>query len=73
MSCGSVLPTGGGRGADGGGAFDITNTKITAISLFFTLLCYYLQWNLFSPIFIMPIFILLGLAYNLVESKVDQN
>lgn len=47
-------------------------TSIVAISLFFILLGYYLQWNLFSPIFIMPIFILLGLAYSLVETKFDQ-
>jgi hypothetical protein len=48
-------------------------TFIAAITLFFVLVGYYLQWNLFSPIFIMPIFILLGLAYNLNEHQVDQN
>jgi hypothetical protein len=48
-------------------------TLIAAISLFFILVGYYLQWNLFSPIFIMPIFILLGLAYNFNEHEVDQN
>jgi hypothetical protein len=48
-------------------------TLITAITLFFVLVGYYLQWNLFSPIFIMPIFILLGLAYNLNEQEFDQN
>ena len=52
---------------------DKQNIQIASTSLFFVLLGYYLQWNLFSPIFIMPIFILLGLAYSLVESKVDQN
>jgi ABC-type multidrug transport system fused ATPase/permease subunit len=48
-------------------------TLIAAITLLFVLVGYYLQWNLFSPIFIMPIFILLGLAYNLNERQVDQN
>lgn len=42
---------------------------IAAVSIFFILIGYYLQWNLFSPIFIMPIFIILGLSYNLSESK----
>jgi ABC-type multidrug transport system fused ATPase/permease subunit len=48
-------------------------TLIASITMFFVLLGYYLQWNLISPIFIMPIFILLGLAYNLNEREVDQN
>ena len=42
--------------------------SITALMLFWILIGYYLQWTTFSPIFIMPIFILLGLAYNLIES-----
>jgi ABC-type multidrug transport system fused ATPase/permease subunit len=46
-------------------------TAIATITLFFILFGYYLQWNLFSPIFIMPIFILLGLAYNLNEQEFD--
>ena len=37
--------------------------------LFFILVVYYLSWNFFSPIFIMPIFILLGLSYCLTNIK----
>jgi hypothetical protein len=40
--------------------------KLAGLSLIFILIGYYIQWTLFSPIFIMPIFIMLGLAYNLV-------
>jgi O-Antigen ligase len=39
--------------------------KLAGLSLIFILIGYYIQWTLFSPIFIMPIFIMLGLAYNL--------
>ncbi len=39
-----------------------------ALSFVFILVGYYLQWTLFSPIFIMPIFIILGLAYNLISN-----
>lgn len=42
------------------------NNMLAALSLVFILVGYYIQWTLFSPIFIMPIFILLGLAYNLI-------
>ena len=45
--------------------------SVTALMLFWILIGYYLQWTTFSPIFIMPIFILLGLAYNLVERSKD--
>jgi hypothetical protein len=45
---------------------------LAAISLIFILVGYYIQWTLFSPIFIMPIFICLGLAYNLVLDQ-DSN
>ena len=40
--------------------------NLAALSLIFILVGYYIQWTLFSPIFIMPIFIILGLAYNLI-------
>jgi O-Antigen ligase len=43
--------------------------KLAGLSLIFILIGYYIQWTLFSPIFIMPIFIMLGLAYNLIMSK----
>jgi O-Antigen ligase len=43
--------------------------SLVALSLIFILVGYYIQWTLFSPIFIMPIFICLGLAYNLVLSE----
>ena len=43
--------------------------KLTGLSLIFILVGYYIQWTLFSPIFIMPIFIMLGLAYNLISSQ----
>jgi O-Antigen ligase len=42
---------------------------LAGLSLVFILIGYYIQWTLFSPIFIMPIFICLGLAYNLVLSQ----
>jgi hypothetical protein len=45
---------------------------LAGLSLIFILIGYYIQWTLFSPIFIMPIFICLGLAYNLVLSQ-DSN
>ena len=43
--------------------------SITALMLFWILIGYYLQWTTFSPIFIMPIFILVGLAFNLIQSE----
>jgi O-antigen ligase len=42
------------------------DTKLAGLSLVFILIAYYIQWTLFSPIFIMPIFTMLGLAYNLI-------
>lgn len=42
---------------------------LAALSLIFILVGYYVQWTLFSPIFIMPIFIMLGLAYNLISNQ----
>jgi O-Antigen ligase len=45
------------------------SNKLAVLSLIFILIGYYIQWTLFSPIFIMPIFIMLGLAYNLINCK----
>ena len=42
--------------------------NLAALSIIFILVGYYIQWTLFSPIFIMPIFIILGLAYNLISN-----
>ena len=49
--------------------------SVPALMLFWILIGYYLQWTTFSPVFIMPIFILLGLAYNMVErsKSLDNN
>jgi O-antigen ligase len=41
-----------------------TTKELSSFCLFFCLLSYFIQWNLFSPIFIMPIFILIGLSFN---------
>lgn len=35
-----------------------------AIALFFALLANYLQWSTYSPVYIMPIFIVIGLSWN---------
>ena len=42
---------------------NLTINSATILILIFSLVAYYLQWTLFSPIFIMPIFILLGMSY----------
>jgi O-Antigen ligase len=47
----------------------LCTNMLAALSLVFILVGYYIQWTLFSPIFIMPIFICLGLAYNLILSE----
>jgi O-antigen ligase len=44
-----------------------TPNNLARLTLVFTLIAAYLQWVTFSPIFIMPIFILIGLAANLAE------
>lgn len=41
--------------------------QIAQFILTFSLLAYYIQWTLFSPVFIMPIFILLGLLCRLTN------
>jgi O-antigen ligase len=43
--------------------------KQVALILLFSSLANYLQWLFFSPIYIMPIFIILGLVYNLVKTS----
>jgi O-antigen ligase len=45
-----------------------TPNNICRLVVIFALISYYLQWFTFSPIFIMPIFILLGIAANLSEN-----
>lgn len=44
---------------------------IIASVLLFSSLANYLQWLFFSPIFIMPIFIMLGLSYNFLKNLND--
>jgi O-antigen ligase len=44
----------------------VNSNELAAFAIFFSLLCYFVQWSLFSPLFIMPIFILLGLALSLI-------
>jgi O-antigen ligase len=44
-------------------------TNITRLVLVLALLCYCIQWLTFSPIFIMPIFIILGLLASLDNPK----
>ncbi|MEM1312733.1 MAG: O-antigen ligase family protein [Patescibacteria group bacterium] len=46
-----------------------TPNNLSRLVLVFTLIAYYLQWFTFSPIFIMPIFILMGLAANLGQNN----
>jgi O-Antigen ligase len=53
-------------------ASPLRTNKLAALSLIFILIGYYIQWTLFSPVFIMPIFICLGLAYNLINCQ-DSN
>ncbi len=38
--------------------------ELVSFAILFSLVAYFLQWTLFSPLFIMPIFILLGLGLN---------
>jgi O-antigen ligase len=49
------------------------NSKSSLLILTFSLTAYSLQWLTFSPIFIMPIFILLGLLTHLIESISQSN
>jgi O-antigen ligase len=46
-----------------------TNVEVSTLSAIFgfTLIAYFIQWTTFSPIFIMPIFIILGLGARLVQ------
>jgi O-Antigen ligase len=46
--------------------------QIIQLSLLLSIISYLIQWFSFSPIYIMPIFILLGLAFNLNWKHVDK-
>lgn len=52
------------------------DNEIAQFILTFSLISYYIQWSFFSPIFIMPIFILLGLlsrlTYIVNQAKLDK-
>jgi O-antigen ligase len=50
-----------------------TQLNIARISLVGTLISYYIQWFSFSPIFIMPIFILIGLLSGLEQETSTTN
>lgn len=41
---------------------------LAGLILSFSLITFYIQWFFFSPLYIMPIFILMGLLWNLVDS-----
>jgi O-antigen ligase len=47
----------------------IEPVNLHILVLAFTLLAYFLQWLTFSPIYIMPIFILIGLLLNLLNKR----
>jgi hypothetical protein len=46
---------------------NLNNDNLARLILIFSLASYFINWLFFSPIFIMPIFILLGLASNLIS------
>jgi hypothetical protein len=51
-------------------ATDWYNENILAgIIISFSLITFYIQWFFFSPLYIMPIFILMGLLWNLINLK----
>ena len=49
-----------------------TQENISRITLIGSLIAYYVQWNTFSPIFIMPIFILIGLLSGLETNIIKE-
>jgi O-antigen ligase len=50
----------------------LSEQNIMRVAIFFSLITYLLQWFFFSPIFIMPIFILLGMLENINKQKINE-
>jgi hypothetical protein len=52
---------------------DKLTQEIIGLTLFFSLLLALIQWTIFSPLYIMPFYILLGLVVNFNNNYVQTN